>query len=136
MFNSTSSSIISILAILICVPIGIYFAGIPLQVKAMTKQQNVTQQALSVLSFAMIIVAFLCRMQLLSWIMIFSICVGMIIGKISPVHRALLKKFPNVFLPKNDERRSVAHASNTHENVTSVSDTHVSVAHGNKKSKR
>lgn len=126
MFNSTSSIIISILAILICVAIGIYFAGIPLQVKAMTKQQNVTQQALSVLSFAMIIVAFLCRMQLLSWIMIFSICVGMIIGKISPVHRALLKKFPNVFLPKNDERRSVAH----------VRDTHASDAHENKKSKR
>lgn len=131
MFNSTSSSIISILAILICVAIGIYFAGIPLQVKAMTKQQNFTQQALSVLSFAMIIVAFLCRMQLLSWIMIFSICVGMIIGKISPVHRALLKKFPNVFLPKNDERRSV-----THENVAHASNTHASDAHENKKSKR
>lgn len=136
MFNSTSSSIISILAILICVAIGIYFAGIPLQVKAMTKQQNVTQQALSVLSFAMIIIAFLCRMQLLSWIMIFSICIGMIIGKISPVHSALLKKFPNVFLPKNDERRSDAHGNNTHENVTSVSDAHGNVAHGNKKSKR
>ncbi|MFU0468937.1 hypothetical protein [Gardnerella vaginalis] len=95
---------VTIIAFLLSVVIGIYFAGIPLRTSSMTKVQNILQQILSVLCFVAVIVLFVMKMRVATVAVIVALVLGMFIGKIPAVHRFLLKQFPYVFLRKNDPR--------------------------------
>lgn len=95
---------VTIIAFLLSVVIGIYFAGIPLRTSSMTKVQNILQQILSVLCFVAVIVLFVMKMRVATVAVIVALVLGMFIGKIPTVHRFLLKQFPYVFLRKNDPR--------------------------------
>lgn len=103
--------VVTIVSSLFCIAVGIYFAGIPLRQTLMTDQQNTIQQILSIICFGLVIVLFMVQQQVASWAVIFALCLGMVIGKIPPIHRALLAKFPDAFLPKNDPRRNREHTA-------------------------
>lgn len=98
--------VVTVVSSLFCAGVGVYFAGIPLQAKAMTDRQNTTQQILSVICFGLVIILFFLKQNVTSWAVIFAMCFGMCVGKIPPIHRYLLAKFPDIFLAKNDPNRT------------------------------
>lgn len=97
--------LITMIAFVLSLVIGIYFAGIPLRMSQMTKMQNIIQQVLSVVCIVLAIVLFMLNMKIATLCVIFALCFGMFVGKIPPIHSWLLSQFPYMFLSNNDPRR-------------------------------
>jgi cell division protein FtsW (lipid II flippase) len=93
---------IIIVTSIICLAIGFFFGGIPFKTDQMTDQQNKYQQALGIVGLGIVIVLMFTKQDLASWIVIIAMLLGVLIAKIPPIHRWLVKTFP-IFEPKKPD---------------------------------
>lgn len=87
---------VSIIVGLICLALGIAMGAMPLKRDKITEQQNKFQQLGGMAAVAIVVILMLLHMDAASWIAIGALAVGAAVANIPPLHRYLLKTFPEL----------------------------------------
>ena len=91
---SIAEIIVSIVAGLGCLALGVFLGAMPFRRKEITEAQYKYQQLGGVLACGVVVILILLGMDVASWIVIGALAVGAACSRIPAVHRWLLARFP------------------------------------------
>ncbi|NEG56103.1 hypothetical protein [Bifidobacterium platyrrhinorum] len=85
---------VTVVVCVVGVAIGTFFGLIPLRTDRITDEQNRASQTLGLIGVGLVIVLIFTKQDLASWAAIFAMLAGVAIGKIPPLHRRALERWP------------------------------------------
>lgn len=87
---------VSIIVGIACLAAGMAMGAMPLRSHKMTEQQNKFQQLAGIAALGAVVILMLLGMDAASWIAIGALAFGAALANVPPVHRWMLKQFPEL----------------------------------------
>lgn len=91
---SVAEIVITVVACVVGVPIGMFFGFIPLRTYQQTERQSKASQTLGVIGVGLVVVLIFTKHDPASWAAMFAMLAGVLVARIPPLHRAVLERFP------------------------------------------